>query len=103
MLEDPANSRDEPRGVEPIQLLERHCQIRGPRHRGADLVRSASTGTPDKARRAAIAFRTAKKIRSGVAGLSNTIGPPEGKHHAATASRSASRTEIASISGGSPT
>ena len=46
--------------------------------------------------------RTAKNTRSGVAGLSKvtTVAPSP---NAATASRSASRTEIASISGGSPT
>ena len=46
-------------------------------------------------------WRTAKKTRSGVAGLSNVNGRPS--PNAAMASRSASRTENASISGGSPT
>ncbi len=44
---------------------------------------------------------TAKKTRSGVAGLSSVTRPPS--PNAAMASRIASRTEIASISGGSPT
>src|SRR5678815_2037165 len=44
---------------------------------------------------------TAKNTRSGVAGLEKVSGPPSPK--AATASRMASRTEIASIKGGSPT
>ena len=49
--------------------------------------------------------RTAKKMRSGVAGLSNdtTSGAGRVAANAATAARSASRTENASISGGSPT
>src|SRR5207237_4147030 len=41
----------------------------------------------------------AKNTRSGVAGLSSFTGPP----NASIAFRSASRTEIASMSGGSPT
>ena len=44
--------------------------------------------------------RTAKKMRSGVAGLSKVTTSPWPK--AATASRSASRTEMANMSGGSP-
>src|SRR5258707_9817100 len=47
------------------------------------------------------AFRIAKKIFSVVAGTGRHTGPPP--PNAATASRMASRTEIASISGGSPT
>ena len=46
-------------------------------------------------------WRTAKKTRSGVAGLSNVKGPPS--PNAAMAARNPSRTENASISGGSPT
>src|SRR5262245_37202659 len=49
----------------------------------------------------AFARCTAQKTRSGVAGLSRAIGPEAPK--AAIASRIASRTDIASIKGGSPT
>ena len=51
--------------------------------------------------RSARARSTAKNTRSGVAGLASITGPPA--PNAAIASRMASRTEIASISGGSPT
>src|SRR5579872_3502259 len=50
------------------------------------------------------ARRTAKKTRSGVAGLASATGRfSPGAPNAAIASRMASRTEIASINGGSPT
>ena len=52
----------------------------------------------DERRRCSIAI----KIASGVAGDGSAICPP-GSPKAATASRMASRTEIASINGGSPT
>src|ERR1700678_4072640 len=53
------------------------------------------------ASRSARARCTAKNTRSGVAGLSSKTGPPA--PNAAIASRIASRTEMASIRGGSPT
>src|SRR5580765_2289310 len=65
---------------------------------GAKELRSAAHR---RAVRSARTRRTAKNTRSGVAGLSNVTTSPA--PNAAIASRSASRTEMASISGGSPT
>src|SRR5579862_2073687 len=87
MLEHPADGVEKLAAAAAIQLCQRQERL--------PAAPTAGCGAAVSAR------RTAKKIRSGVAGLSNVTGPPP--PNAATASRSASRTEIASINGGSPT
>src|SRR5687768_17312350 len=68
------------------------------------IVRCVKNGGAEKLHYLSASRRTcrmAKNTRSGVAGLSNANGSPS--PNAPIASRSASRTENASISGGSPT
>src|SRR5580658_10042784 len=103
MLEDPTRLADESLPVEVVELINSHWRgsptyfsAQSKTHPRTTPSTSADTA-PDSAR----AFCTAQNIRSGVNGLSSVTTPPFPK--AEMASRIASRTEMASITDGSPT
>src|SRR5436309_12689762 len=102
MLEHPAKRRHEAVAGKRIDLVDRHGEWSAKTIATCPAYSLLTPATDSSATgwRTRMA-RTAQKTRSGVAGLSSVTTPPFPK--AAMASRRASRAEMASMRGGSPT